>query len=52
MTFAVLESGVAIVTLLALMEMRHQRRPWRSALITVLSMFTALTAMVVMWRGR
>jgi hypothetical protein len=51
MSFMVLECGVAIFTVLVALEMRRQRRRWRSVLISSLILFAALTAMIVMWRG-
>ena len=52
MSFMALEGGVVVFTLLIAMEMLRQRRPWRSVLISSLTVFAMLTAMVVMWRGQ
>jgi hypothetical protein len=52
MSFVMLESGAAVLTLLVAMEMRRQRLPWRSVFIGSLIVFGALTVMIVMWRGR
>lgn len=52
MSSAFLEVGAAIVTLLVVLEMRRQQRPWRVALGVGVAMLATFTAMIVMWRGR
>jgi len=52
MSFVVLESAAIILALLVAMEMRRQRLAWRSVFVRSLGVLGALTAMIVMWRGR
>jgi hypothetical protein len=51
MTFMMLESGAAVLTLLMGWELRRQRRSWRSVVVLSLISFGVLTAMIIAWRG-
>jgi hypothetical protein len=51
MSFLVLECGAVILTLLAVLEMRRQRTPWRSVVIRASVVLAVLTATIVAWRG-
>jgi hypothetical protein len=52
MSLVLLEGGAIVLTLLVAMEMRRQRRPWRSVLIGSLVVLGIATVMILMWRGR
>jgi hypothetical protein len=52
MSVIVFEGAAVVVTLLVAREMRRQQFSWRSVLISSLSVLAALTAMIMMWRGR
>lgn len=52
MSMLVLEAGVVVLTLLVALEMRRQRFSWSAILIGSLIVLGALTATIVMWRGR
>jgi hypothetical protein len=52
MTFTMLEGGAVVLTLLIAMEMRRQRRSWRTVLLSAVTVLATFTAMIMMWRGR
>mgnify|MGYP007080211415 CR=1 FL=1 len=51
MNFLVLESGALILTLLAVLEMRRQRTPWRGVVLRAAIVLAVLTATIIAWRG-
>jgi hypothetical protein len=51
MSFIMLEIGAVVVTLLAGLEMRRQRVPWRSVLVRSAIVLAVLTTLIGLWRG-
>jgi hypothetical protein len=51
MSLLALEGAAAVCALLIALEMRRQRRPWQSILVSALVVFMTLTVMILMWRG-
>lgn len=51
MSFIMLEIAAVVVTLLAGLEMRRQRVPWRSVLVRSVIVLAVLTTLIGLWRG-
>jgi hypothetical protein len=51
MSFLVLEIAAVVLTLLAGLEMRRQRMPWRSVLVRSVIVLAVLTTLIGLWRG-